>query len=100
MSVGEYVGRRDTRELQKFRVLISSSQKPLCAEYGCTENVSLHGARIQTDRPWEAGSVVVLSSSVGQFLTKARVAYCQSLSSDAFAVGVEFYVPTVAWFIR
>jgi len=100
MSAGEFIGRREKRELQKFRVLISNGQNPLCAQYAWTENVSLHGARIQTDRPWGAGSVVVLSSSVGQFLTQARVVYCQPFPSDTFALGVEFYVPTVAWYIR
>jgi|SRR5215472_16820012 len=97
MSTGGFTGRREGRELQKFRVLVSNEQKPPHAEYAWTENISSNGARVLTDRPWEAGSVVLLNSSVGQLLTRARVVYCQSLPS-AFAVGLEFYVRTIAWF--
>ena len=92
--------RREKRELQKFRVLVTSAQIPPQAEYAWTENLSSGGARIQTDRPWEAGSVVSLNSSVGQLLTRARVTYCQSLPSDTFAVGLEFFVQTNAWLTR
>src|SRR5215469_11601544 len=73
MSAGDFTGRREKRELQKLRVLISDGQGPRQVEYAWTENLSLNGARIRTDRPWEAGSTVTLNSSVGQLLTRARV---------------------------
>src|SRR5215470_6145267 len=97
MSGGEFTGRREKRELQKFRVLISNGQRPPLAEYAWTENVSSLGARIGTDRPWEPGSVLRLDSSVGQFLTQARVVYCQPLPSNTFAIGLEFHVRVDGW---
>jgi hypothetical protein len=97
MTAGKFLGRREKRELQKFRVLISNGHGPPCVEYAWTENVSPKGARIQTDRPWETGRVLRLDSSAGQFLTRARVVYCQPLSSNTFAIGLEFHVRVDRW---
>ena len=97
MSVGEFTDRRARRELQKFRVLMSNGLKSTRVEYAWTENVSSNGARIRTDRPWDTGSVIRLDSSAGQFLTRARVVYCQPLSSDTFAIGLEFHVRVDGW---
>ena len=92
--------RRANRELQMFRLLLSNEQNPTRVEFACTENISSNGARVLTDRPWEAGSVILLNSSVGQLLTRARIVYCQSLPLNKFAVGLEFYVRTTAWGVR
>ena len=96
----ENMGRRANRELQMFRVLLSNGQSPARAEFAWTENISTDGARVLTDRPWEAGGVILLNSSVGQLLTHARIVYCQSLPLNKFAVGLEFYVRTKAWGVR
>ena len=96
----EKMERRANRELQTFRVLLSNGQNPARAEFAWTENISSDGARVLTDQPWEAGSVILLNSSVGQLLTQARVVYCQSLPLNRFAVGLEFYVRTTAWGVR
>jgi len=97
MSAPEFTGRREARELQKFRVLISNGQGPPHVEYAWTENVSSMGARIRTERPWEPGTVIRLDSSAGQFLTQARVVYCQSILSSTFAIGLEFHVRADGW---
>ena len=90
MSAGELTGRREKRELQKFRVLVSNGHGPPQVGYAWTENVTSQGARILTDWHWEPGSVIRLDSSTGEFLTHARVVYCQALPSNAFAIGLEF----------
>lgn len=89
--------RRANRELLMFRVLLSNGQNPARAEFAWTENISSNGARVLTERPWKAGSVILLNSSVGQLLTQARIVYCQSLPLNKFAVGLEFYIRANAW---
>ncbi|HEV2490305.1 MAG TPA: hypothetical protein VGT03_10885 [Candidatus Acidoferrales bacterium] len=55
-----------------------------------TENVSTRGARVRSIRRWRSGeSLWVMSVSEG-FRSLARVAYCENLPGDGFAIGVEF----------
>jgi hypothetical protein len=64
-----------------------------------TENVSARGARVVSARRWEQGEQLMLVSSTGEFRSSARVAYCQPLQGDGFAIGVEFLEPKGRWVV-
>ncbi len=60
-----------------------------CAHHGVTENVSLHGARVMTVRPWQAGTRVLVTFLWDGVRSEGRVAYCQRKESGDFGNGVE-----------
>jgi hypothetical protein len=64
-----------------------------------TENVSARGARVLSTRRWEQGERVTFVSRTGEFRSSARVAYCQPLQGDGFAIGVEFLEPKGRWVV-
>src|SRR5712664_2839078 len=65
-----------------------------------TENVSARGARVVSARRWEHGEPLVFASRTGEFRSPARVAYCQPLQGDGFAIGVEFLEPKGRWVVQ
>jgi len=65
-----------------------------------TENVSVKGARVVSARRWEKESPLVFTSRTGEFRSAARVAYCQSLRGDGFAIGVEFLETKGRWVVE
>jgi len=65
-----------------------------------TENVSSRGARVRTVRRWQTGDCLVVASLTGKFQALARVAYCQPLRGDGFAIGLEFLKPTGPWVVN
>jgi hypothetical protein len=64
-----------------------------------TQNVSSRGARVVTVRRWQPNDRLTIASLPGDFRATARVAYCQPLRSDGFAIGLEFLEPTGPWVI-
>ncbi len=64
-----------------------------------TENVSARGARVVSTRRWEQGERLTFVSRTGEFRSSARVAYCQPLQGDGFAIGVEFLEPKGRWVV-
>ena len=69
------------------------------AESTFTENVSARGARVVSTRRWEQGERLMFASRTGEFRSSARVAYCQPLQGDGFAIGVEFLEPKGRWIV-
>lgn len=64
-----------------------------------TENVSARGARILSVRHWAPNDRLTVLSPAGGFRSKARVAYCQTLRGDGYAIGVEFLDPRGRWVV-
>jgi len=64
-----------------------------------TDNVSARGARIITSRRWRPDDRLIVATMTGSFHSVARVAYCESIASAGYAVGVEFLEPDGAWVI-
>ncbi len=64
-----------------------------------TENVSSRGARIVTSRRWRLDDRLIVATMTGTFHSVARVAYCESIPSAGYAVGVEFLEPDGAWVV-
>jgi PilZ domain-containing protein len=65
-----------------------------------TENVSAQGARVVSVRHWEKGARVTLASRSGEFRSSARVAYCQPIHGDGYAIGVEFLEARGRWVVE
>ncbi len=64
-----------------------------------TDNVSSRGARVVTVRRWQIGDRLLLASGPGDFRATARVAYCQALRGEGFAIGLEFLEPAGRWVV-
>jgi PilZ domain len=65
-----------------------------------TENVSARGARVTSTRRWDKDAFLTFASRTGEFRSSARVAYCQPLHGDGYAIGVEFLEPMGRWVVQ
>jgi hypothetical protein len=90
------VERRITMEIP---VVLDGHQQMPGTESTFTENVSARGARVVSTRRWQQDERLTFVSRTGEFRTSARVAYCQPLQSDGFAVGLEFLEPKGRWVV-
>jgi len=85
--------RVEERIPMEIPVLIDGHRRAPGSESTFTENVSARGARVVSVRRWEQGESLVFASRTGEFRSPARVAYCQPLQGDGFAIGIEFLEP-------
>jgi hypothetical protein len=88
--------RKEDRNSEKLQVLLGSTADPLVIESASTENVSSHGLRVRTERPWNRDTVLIILSSESELWARARVVYCQALSDNTFAIGLELLAQTGA----
>src|SRR6266481_5853488 len=70
---------------------VSSAEQPFITELAFTENVSLHGVRVVTERAWKPGERVIVKSYHGTIQSRARVVYCLRLAEARYAVGLELH---------
>jgi PilZ domain len=92
--------RAEKRIPMEIPVLINGHQQAPGSESTFTENVSARGARVVSVRRWEQGERLTFASRTGEFRSPARVAYCQPLQGDGFAIGVEFLEPRGRWVVQ
>jgi hypothetical protein len=92
--------RAEKRILMEIPVLIDGHRHAPGLEATFTENVSARGARVISGRYWEQGESLRFASRSGEFRSSGRVAYCQSLQGDGFAIGVEFLNPKGRWVVQ
>ena len=92
--------RAEKRILMEIPVLIDGHRDVPGRESTFTENVSAGGARVISARYWEQGDSLKFASRTGEFRSSARVAYCQSLQGEGFAIGVEFLNPNGRWVVQ
>jgi len=92
--------RTERRIPMEIPVLIDGHRQAPGSESTFTENVSARGARVVSVRRWEQGEPLLLASRTGEFRSPARVAYCQQLQGDGFAIGVEFLEPEGRWVVQ
>ena len=92
--------RAEKRILMEIPVLIDGHRYAPGLEATFTENVSARGARVISARYWEQGESLKFASRTGEFRSSGRVAYCQSLQGDGFAIGVEFLSPKGRWVVQ
>src|SRR5216684_501554 len=60
------------------------------AEMTYTDNVSAHGARVVSNRPWQTGDVARVTSLKGDSTLFGKVVYCQELADNRFCIGLNF----------
>ena len=53
-------------------------------------NLSSHGARVISGRPWRQHDHVNLAETVGDYHLDAEVVYCEGLPDHRYAVGLKF----------
>ena len=92
--------RIEKRIPMEIPVLIDGHREAPGSEPTFTENVSARGARVVSVRRWEQGESLVFASRTGEFRSPARVAYCQPLQGDGFAIGVEFLESKGRWIVQ
>ena len=81
--------RKEERNPEKLQVLLSSAADPSSIESALTENVSSRGLRVRTERPWTRDTLVIVLTCESELWARGRVAYCQPLPGDTFAIGLE-----------
>jgi PilZ domain-containing protein len=91
--------RVERRVPMEIPVLLDGHRQMPGTESTFTENVSARGARVVSTRRWELGERLTFVSRTGEFRSSARVAYCEPLRGDGFAIGVEFLEPKGRWVV-
>jgi hypothetical protein len=91
--------RAERRIPMEIPVLLDGHRRMPGTESTFTENVSARGARVVSTRRWELGERLTFVSRTGEFRSSARVAYCEPLQGDGFAIGVEFLEPKGRWVV-
>jgi hypothetical protein len=91
--------RRETRVPMEVGVQIAGHESLPGTEATFTENVSPRGARVLSIRRWNINDRLTISTLTGSFRASARVAYCELVPNDGFAVGVEFLDPNGKWVV-
>src|ERR1700758_1746682 len=92
--------RREERIPMEIPVVLEGHRQLPGAETTFTENVSAKGARVVSTRHWDRGARLLFASRTGEFRSSARVAYCQSLHGEGYAIGVEFLEPKGRWVVE
>ena len=92
--------RTERRIPMEIGVFLDGHREIPGAESTFTENVSARGARVVSFRRWQKGERLTFISRTGEFRSSARVAYCQPLQGQGFAVGVEFLEPKGRWVVQ
>jgi hypothetical protein len=92
--------RMDARIPMEIPVMLDGHRKLPGTESTFTENVSARGARVTSVRRWELDERLTFASRTGEFRSSARVAYCQPLHGDGYAIGVEFIEPKGRWVVQ
>ena len=91
--------RAETRVPMEIPVVLDGHRQMPGLEATFTENVSARGARVVSVRHWQKGDAVMFASRTGEFRSSARVAYCQPLHGEGYAVGVEFLDSQGRWVV-
>ena len=92
--------RRESRIQMEIPVFLEGNRQLPGAEATFTENVSAKGARVVSIRRWDKNARLVLASRTGEFRSAARVAYCQPIQGEGYAIGVEFLEPQGRWVVE
>ena len=92
--------RVEKRIPMEIPVVLNGHRNTPGSESTFTENVSARGARVVSTRRWDKDEPLTFASRTGEFRSSARVAYCQPLHGDGYAIGVEFLEPTGRWVVQ
>ena len=90
-------GRSEKRIAKTVRVEVCPLDDPLLKERTMTENVSAHGVRVLLQHMLQPLQEAVVTSSMEGVRTPARVVYCQRVSENKFAIGLELSTRVDSW---
>lgn len=92
-------GRHEKRLPIAVVVCLMDIQRPDPAgdEKTYTDNVSLHGARVISRRPWQRGDEAKVTPLKYGAPALAKVVYCKQLARDRYLVGLNFLRQPVQW---
>jgi len=90
-------GRIEKRLPVPVPVYLASLREPRGREQTVTENVSPHGTRVTSKRPWRPGEEALIAPGTGEFPQVGRVVYCERKTEGRFCLGVEFLGRSVNW---
>lgn len=90
-------GRSEKRIAKTVNVEVRLPDGPTQKQRASTENVSSHGARLFMKQRLKPGQDVVLVSPTEGVGCQAHIVYCQGISEDRFAVGLELRGRVEAW---
>ena len=76
-----------------------STHATLINEFALTENVSRYGARVVTKTQWQPNQDVTVKLLQKNLFNRARVAYCNPVKEEEFAVGLQFSYPVANWMV-
>ena len=93
-SVWTYVQTHQGRCEHRMDVAMTGRLEEICADPICDRvtirNISSHGARVISERPWRTREHVHLAEPGGDEHLEAEVIYCEPLDDSQFAVGLRF----------
>ena len=90
-------GRSERRIAKTVKLEVSLLDNPKEKERTLTENVSAHGARVLMQRKLQPLQRAVVTSPNEGVWASASVVYCQRLSENSFAVGLELSSRVDSW---
>lgn len=90
-------GRSEKRIAKTVSVEIRLQDGPALKDRASTDNVSAHGARLFMKQRLKPGQAVVLVSPTEGVGCQAQIVYCQRVSEDRFAVGLELNGRVEVW---
>ena len=91
--------RMESRTLARVEVELLSTDEPFIDEITLTENVSRYGARVVTKTRWRPNDGVTVKLLREGLPNRARIAYCNPLKGETFAIGLRFSSPVVSWMV-
>ena len=92
--------RKEERNPEVRRVMLSRIESPLLRVTASTENVSPQGMRVLTERFWRRETHLIVRSLQDELLGSGRVVYCQAFRQGIFAIGLELLARTDAWVMQ
>ncbi|HTP68939.1 MAG TPA: PilZ domain-containing protein [Dongiaceae bacterium] len=92
--------RSESRIPMEIPVMLEGHRHLPGVETTFTENVSAKGARVISVRHWEKNARLTFASRTGEFRSSARVAYCQPVHGDGYAIGLEFLESKGRWVVE
>ena len=87
-------GWRQARTTKRFLLQLCAVRDPRVEELASGEHLSRCGARVATERSWESGCHVDVTSRNGEPRGRARVVYCSAVGDRKFIVGFNFISQT------
>ena len=90
-------GRSEKRIAKTVSVEIRLQDGPALKDRASTENVSAHGARLFMKQRLQPGQAVVLVSPTEGVGCQAQIVYCERISENRFAVGLELSGRVEPW---